>query len=179
LMSNQEYWEAAKILPIVCLGFILGSLTYPFQTGILIKKKTMYLLYVTTISGITALSLNFILVPHFGAYGCAAAGCLAVTITCAITFFLSQRMYSIKYDYGAWGKALGVAIAIFFISQSIPSSSIWHSLIIKSLLALLFPAGLFYLKCFSPDEAESLKAYRDRFLVWSLRNGKRIGRALL
>jgi len=88
-------------------------------------------------------------------------------------------MYTINYDYGAWGKALGVAIVIFFISQLIPSNSIWYSLIMKSLLALLFPASLFYLKGFRPDEVESLKAYRDRFLGWSLRNGKRIGRALL
>ena len=30
----------------------------------------------------------------------------------------------------------------------------------KSFLALLFPASLFYLKCFRPDEVESLKTYK-------------------
>ena len=93
-------------MPIVCLGIVLGSLTYPFQTGILIKKKTKYLFYITTISGVTALCLNFILVPHFGAYGCAAAGFLAITITCAITFLRFTKDVSVSNMIMARGGRL-------------------------------------------------------------------------
>jgi O-antigen/teichoic acid export membrane protein len=178
LMSKQEYWQAAKILPIVCLGLILGSLTYPFQTGILISKQTKYLFYISTITGIIALLLNFILVPYFGALGCAVAGLLAATLTCLITFVISQRIFYVKYDFVAWGKTLLIAGFIYFASLFLPRESILFSISMKSLLTTVFPIGMYYSKCFSPEEIESLKQYRDEVLKWSLVNGRKFIKVL-
>jgi len=178
VMSKHEYWEAAEILPIVCLGIAFGSLTYPFQTGILIGKQTKYLFYISTISGTMTVLFNFLLVPLIGAYGCALTGLMTGGLTCIITLMISQRIYHVNYNYVAWGKALFLAILIYSASKLTTADTNFLSLSIKSIMALFFPLGLYYFNCFKLEEIEVFRKLWNRLLEGLLGNGRKIFKAL-
>jgi len=156
-MSKPEFWEAAKIVPIVCLGLVFGSLTYPFQTQMLISKRTKNLFFITTVSGVVGLLLNFALIPRFAAFGCAVARIIAIVIECGITFVISHKIFKIRYDFLGWGKALSLGVAFYLVSLMISQNSQMVSLIFKILLMTAFPFGLCLLGCFSREELRSAR----------------------
>ncbi|MCA9469035.1 MAG: oligosaccharide flippase family protein [Nitrospira sp.] len=108
ILTAQEYWPAEHIIPILAASILVGSLAYPFQTGILYMKETRYIFFVTAISGFVKIGANIVMIPSLGALGAALAFLLTAVVSVSCTLFYSQHLFPIQYDYRALSKIGGI-----------------------------------------------------------------------
>lgn len=69
IMSAPSFWGAYKVVPLITLSIILGGIIYIFQTGIFLIKKTKYIFYITSLTAILILILNWLFIPKFHMFG--------------------------------------------------------------------------------------------------------------
>jgi O-antigen/teichoic acid export membrane protein len=157
IISTPEYHGAYKVVPLIMFSYILVGGYSLMQIGLLIVKKTKYIAYMVTISAVTCLGLNLLLIPKIGIWGAIFGTLGSYSILFVINFILSNGQYHIKYEYIRILKLLLIAVLIYFISLLVNFNSIIFSLIIKSLLVLLYPLILFLIRFFTEKEINQAK----------------------
>ena len=159
LLSKPEFWDASKIVPIVMLAQCLGCLIYPFQTGILIKKKTKYIFYISMFSGTLKIGLFLLLIPSFGAYGAAIGLMILNAVIAFCTYSIAQKIYPIHYNESEWVKILLVGTFLYLGSLMYSFNSITTSVIVKVPHVILLLVFFYYLKIFSSKEVKVIKSF--------------------
>lgn len=114
VMSQPEYWGAAEVLPILLFAAVVGMAIYPLQTGILYRKKSKHLFYISVATALTSAGVNFALIPRFGVFGAAWAQLAVAAVGVALTHAISRRYFQVTYDVAKLAKAL-VLLAAFLI----------------------------------------------------------------
>jgi len=96
---NSAYWEGVEIVPVVMLSYIFYGLYVNFIVGIYIEKKSAYLPYITVISALVNIGLNFIFIPKIGIMGAALSTAVSYFVMALLIFIVLQKIYPIKYEY--------------------------------------------------------------------------------
>lgn len=156
LLSPSQYWDAASIIPILAIGAIIGSVIYPFQTGILYAKKTRYVFYVSLIASLTQILLNVSLIPRFGAFGAALAVVLIALITALSVNWFSQRFYTVDYNYRDLAKVGGLCGFLMGVLWLLQGERGAFSVLAKGIALLSYPACLVMIGCFRKEELEGM-----------------------
>lgn len=158
VMSKPDYWPAADILPLLMVGSLLRVITYPLQTGILYEKKTRYIFYIGLLSAITSSVANFLLIQWAGLIGACIALVLTATIILIVTNRISQRYFSVRYEYRR--LCMIAAITIFFYLLSLPfiHQPLYWGVPLKLSLYLIFVILLINSKLLDPEEIAWLKS---------------------
>jgi O-antigen/teichoic acid export membrane protein len=159
LLAAPEYRAAHRLVPVVVLGYTISGLTYFFQTGILYKKKTSYVFYITVVSGVTALAANALLIPRFEAAGAAGALVLRSVVTVAVTYAVSNRLYPLLCDRWQLAKMYIAAGALYAASRLLPASPLAVSLGGRNAVWLCFPVAVLLLGCVARQELADLGAW--------------------
>lgn len=162
IMTGEAFWGAYKVVPLVSLGYVFLGLSYIFESGIHIKKRTYLNLISTGISLIVCLIFNFLLIPHIGMMGSAWATLFSFVVLATITSTFSIKVYPISYEWARLGKLFFVAILIYYLSQLINSDKISISLFSKIFFFMLFPFLLFLFNFF---ERKELIKLQELFLI--------------
>ena len=71
-----------------------------FVVGIYVKKKTIYLLFVTGSAAIINIILNYLLIPEYKMWGAAFSTAAAYVVMAYLLFLVSRRLYPVTYEYG-------------------------------------------------------------------------------
>ncbi|MDQ7016373.1 MAG: hypothetical protein Q9N68_08360, partial [Gammaproteobacteria bacterium] len=147
VLSAPEYWAAAGIVPILLLGVIVQTNSYCFQTGILIHKKSQYILYIIMASTSVNLMMNYLMVVYFelAGYGAAIAYTCGTLSTALLTNVVSQRLYAVPYPFMKMSMVLVLGVLTYLFSLLIPSGVVWLSLLLKSTLLVAFFVLLYFL----------------------------------
>lgn len=156
LLSPSQYWDAASIIPILAIGTIIGSLIYPFQTGILYAKKTRYVFYVSVIAGVLQVLLNISLIPRFGALGSALAVLLIAAVNVISVNWFSQRLYPVDYNYrdlAKLGGLCGILLGALWLLQGEGGA---FSVLAKGIVLLSYPVWMVMIGCFRKEELEGM-----------------------
>jgi O-antigen/teichoic acid export membrane protein len=97
LVAAPAFGEAASIIPIVCLAYLLFSLHEHFKVPALLAKRTLTLLPGVVTAAAANIVLNLLLIPLLGPSGAAWASVL----TFAIFSFLGLWRYRLidRYEY--------------------------------------------------------------------------------
>jgi len=172
IMADSRFWGAYKIVPIIVLANIIFSLHYHLNMGILIAKKTKYLAYINFSNGAFILVLNYFLISRYGMFGAAYAALVAFIYKISLTYYLSSRHYKIHLEFLRIFKILFVSALIYTISVFIRIESVYLDGLAKVLLISTYPAVLYLVKFFYPEELQKAAAYvkpRVRFLRNALR----------
>jgi len=138
LVASAEFQSAYHIVPFVFLPLILNGMTYIFQTGMLIKKKTKYTFYTSAISAVLMIIMSRILVPKIGMYGAGLANVITAVCVCVMTWSYSRRLYPIKYEINRLLKIFFVSTVIYLLAVSFLAENI----IARVLLFISFPLFL-------------------------------------
>ncbi len=93
LLAKSEYAFAARLVPIIALGWLFNVLTTLSDIGILISKKTWMKPLATGVVSVIAVALQFLLTPRFGVIGAAVATALTNMALFLIVRTISQRFY--------------------------------------------------------------------------------------
>ncbi len=138
LMTTEEFYSAKLFIPLLVLSMIIFGMRYHFQIGILIKKKTKYLLYINFFAGIINLLLNFVMISRFGIWGAVLSINVSYGITTVLNYIVSQKLYRINFDLVKVFKLFAILISLNFISMQVSYNSLLISLIAKILLFTLY-----------------------------------------
>ncbi len=147
LVSSAAYVSAYHYTPILLLGVIVSAMSYCFETGILYKKKTKYIFYISSVDFVVKIGLNLALIPFLGLYG--AAITYLVTNLCHATLInrVSQRLYPVTYYYLDMAKIVSIGVVIYLLSLGMGQQHLYMSILVK--LALI---GIYVLAVYLVDQ---------------------------
>lgn len=157
IIAAPEYRSAYQYVPIILLGYILFGAYQFVQFGILYRKKTSYLAISNLVVAIINILANMLLIPHYKIWGAAYATLLSFFLLFVISYILSQKLYYINFEKYRLAKLLLAASLCFTASIYIDTQSIMLSIFLNSIILLLFPIVLFFIRFYTLEELRKIK----------------------
>ncbi|MDO5341027.1 MAG: polysaccharide biosynthesis C-terminal domain-containing protein [Bacteroidia bacterium] len=112
--------ESSKILIVLMGSFVSISVTYIFGTLLTANGNLKYLNIVAAGGVVLNLTLNFIFIPRFQAFGAAFTSLCVQFTTCMIQFFIAKKIFDIQLGASFWLKLVIFIVAIslttYFVS---------------------------------------------------------------
>lgn len=144
VLTPPEYWPAANVLGIGAVGLVFYGTVQMTVLGVSIAKKTILINYAAWTAAATALLLNLLLVPQFGAVGAAVATLCAYVVLTSLLLFWSQRLHPMPLDWRKLGYSLAlVALALAGGALARTVEIGVAAILLKSLVILFAIAGAF------------------------------------
>jgi O-antigen/teichoic acid export membrane protein len=152
ILAPPSYYPIIKLIPVIMIGAIFSALFFIPVRAIYQHKKTIYLPIIIIIGITTNVALNLILIPKFSILGAALATMIASFILFALCFFISQRLYRVRYHYLRLLKVLGICLACFVLHIVTKDYPLFISFMLNILIMILFPALLLLTRFFEKRE---------------------------
>jgi O-antigen/teichoic acid export membrane protein len=157
VMSEESFWSAYHLVPVLCITFVLKGLIAITGAGILIESKTKYKAISTTVAMIVALLLNYLLIPRWGGYGAATAGLLAMSVRLGIDAFYSQRLLRVDYQWAKIFQISGMYILAVVASHYIDIENIYYSIAANAGVMLAFAIAVYFSPFLSGDDRQMVR----------------------
>lgn len=132
LLTPKSYHGAIDVVSILCL--LYGTYFFGKQPQLVYTKKTALISYITVTSMVLNIIINIPMIKYFGYKGAAYGTLAAGIISGSINFILSQKYYSIEWEY----KKVLAIYGIFFTSTLL-------SIIFKDLMVVYIYRAVFKL----------------------------------
>ncbi len=175
IMADPKYHSAYQVTPLIVLTYIMGGVYYHAQVGILLAKKTKFILYIQIVGAIVGIVLNIALVPFLGIWGAATAILAAWTLLTVLAYRISERYLHVDFEFTRIGKMLAVAVVLYGISLYMDiSTNVYLNLSLRLLVASTFPLALILVRFYEPVEVRKILELSKS--AWSLvrrRTGRR------
>ena len=154
--KDPSYYESYRYIPLMLLAFCFQGQQYVFTISLHYTKTVSYLVWITLSAAILNLAFNWFLIPKYGLYGSAVAVNLSSLFMTYLTYIISQRKYHIPYELNKVIMILIVAIVIYLATTFIPVDNASLSIILKSIVVLLFPVLLYPLGFYDAIELSTI-----------------------
>lgn len=134
LVINENYWSAVQVIPILTLGEIFSAYSTLFiHTLFYFRDLTKYVAVSTFLGAVISIGTSFLLIPHFGIFGCAAAIVVANVVTCIIKAIISNRKIQIKSK-----RMFGFAFLSYGLGELFYSKRLVFKIILFALVTFLY-----------------------------------------
>lgn len=110
LLYKQYTWHAAHIFRMLMGCFAAFATTYVFGTLLTANGNLRYLNTMAVCGIVLNLTLNFILIPRYFAYGAAIASFVTQYILAGVQAYMAYRIFKLNLNYN-----LLIRFALFFI----------------------------------------------------------------
>jgi len=159
LVASEKYLDTVTIVPLLMLGVMIGSFSFPFSAGFHLKKDTKTILFITIVMALFNILLNFLLIPKFGLIGAVYATLFSHILFIFSSYLLSRKYFSfqisviilLKYSFFAvLSYCLGM-ISSQFVTQNL--------LLIIILKTIAFLATFFLLLYFFDRQTKNAINY--------------------
>jgi O-antigen/teichoic acid export membrane protein len=114
-LIGREYLSGLPIVPVVLFSYVLYGWYANFIVGIYLKKKTVWLPFITGSGLLAAVAANLLLIPRLGIMGAAWATCIGYGVMAAAMYLSEQRLYPIPYEFVRIVKLAAVTALVFWI----------------------------------------------------------------
>jgi len=124
ILLGPDFRDADGPVPLLAVGMVFFCFRHVSQTGAMIAKRPGYIAAVTSGAAITAILLNLLLIPRWGAMGAAGATAGAFGLEFLAMRVLSERAYPIGITLSETLTPLAIATAIWFgASVAVPDDA--------------------------------------------------------
>ena len=158
---HPDYWSGLSIVPVVLLAYGFLGIYNNLIAGIYIENKTSKLPAITFAGAFVNVAANFALIPVLGMMGAALATLLSYVVMAAVLYFIVQRVYPVRYEFGRLAKIAVALLIVFGCSLIIgvgPYRIVW-----KTLLLVVFCGLIYWMKFLEPAElGEILGMFKTR-----------------
>lgn len=117
VLLDPGYWAAARIVPLVVMGYLFHALFSLFDLSILQAKRTASVFLISVVAFAVNVALNFAMIPRWGIYGAAWATTLAYAVEAAGAFLLAQRSFPLLYRVPEILAGIAVAGGALWFTQ--------------------------------------------------------------
>ncbi len=153
----QKYWGGMGIIPIILGGYYFNGAITNFAAAFHITKKTKFITITMWLAAAFNIGLNVLLMPIIGIWGAAWATFAAYFMGAVTAYFLSKRIYTIRYEWGRIGIMTLILLGIYFSTIEVTSGMGALSMFLIRLGALvLFGLLLYVFKFFTPAEIKQI-----------------------
>ena len=152
VMATPAYFAAASVVPVVGFALALDGLTFTFNIGVLLSKKSYLRMAAVVAAAIVNLALNVLLIPRWGMMGAAWATLFGFLVQVCVALTLSLREYYVPYHWTRLLSAIGLAIGIYLASIELTMSNVILSIVVKTLLLGIYPLTLLALGFFQRED---------------------------
>ncbi|MCD6162697.1 MAG: oligosaccharide flippase family protein [candidate division Zixibacteria bacterium] len=166
IISSPEYYNACFIVPIIAFSYILSGAYFYMQLGLLITKKTKYIAYIVIIIAAINMGLNFLLIPRIGIWGAAYSTVISYGLLCIFNYYVTQKIYYIKYQILRVFKLFIVALALYVLAFYVKVDNFIISITIKFIISLSYPIVLYLVKFYEPDELIKIKELIGELVIY-------------
>lgn len=153
-LLGEEFWEGTVVVPIIFLAYIFYAAYLNFIIGIYLEKKTKYLPFITGAGILGNVIGLYALIPMFGYVGAAWARVFAYIIMATALYFVGQKLYPMRYEWGRLAKMAAVVALLFFVGRS---GQFMPSILLKTLLFLAYPLILWLARFFEKSELSAAR----------------------
>jgi len=158
VMTTPEYWPAADLMPMLALASIMGVVTVPLQTGILYKKRTQELLYITIVAAGCGLPLAWGGAKLFGLHGVCGAMAVTSVLTVALTGWYGHRHFPVRYEAGKLAALAALWCAFVYLPLAMPPLTPLAGMASKAALLVAFAILLVVLRIVDAAELRQAMA---------------------
>jgi O-antigen/teichoic acid export membrane protein len=117
LSLDYRYRAAARVVPLVVMGYLFHALFSLFDLSILHAKRTASVFLISLLAFTVNLALNFAMIPRWGMYGAAWATTIAYGVEAAAAFFLAQSFFTLPYRVHELLAGIAVASGALWLTQ--------------------------------------------------------------
>jgi O-antigen/teichoic acid export membrane protein len=143
ILTTPKYYGAGWVASILAFSYLAIGLTSIADIGTAIAKKTAPLGFISVISAIILVLLNFQLIPALGKEGAALAICISQFIVPIYMFYRSNKVYPIPYKFKVATLITFYLLAVSIAGRLIDTGNVWYNIVIK-LGILLSSVVVFY-----------------------------------
>jgi O-antigen/teichoic acid export membrane protein len=93
-----EYAGAKKYAYMLCGGYFMWGLYNAFQAYLIYLQKNRQIMMIAILGMTVSLSLNFFMVPRYGAQGAAVSSVITYSIMAVACFLLVRKFYLLKHE---------------------------------------------------------------------------------
>ena len=154
--TNPAFREAAPVIPVVALAYLLHGVFLLGSIGIGISRRASYYPIVTAAAAATNVALNFLLIPRGGMVGAAWATVAAYAVMAGLGLAFSRKVYPIPFEAGRLAR-LSAAGLLTWAASTLAPEALWPAVGVKLGALLLFPALLGVMGFLAPSERAFLR----------------------
>jgi O-antigen/teichoic acid export membrane protein len=154
--SDKSYYHAFEVVPLIVLAYVFYGISMISSLGMHLTGNNKYAAYITIFCAGLNIGLNFWLIPIFGMMGAALNTVIAYIFLDIFSNIASNRYYKIQYEYFKLIRLITLGILIFIISLVISDYELLIRVLFKSILILIFPIAVIFIKYFDKQELDSI-----------------------
>jgi O-antigen/teichoic acid export membrane protein len=154
--TNPAFREAAPVIPVVALAYLLHGVFLLGSIGIGISRRASYYPIVTAAAAATNITLNLALIPRHGMMGAAWATVASYAVMAGLGVAFSQRAYPIPFEASRLFRLSAAGLATHFVSTFAPAA-LWPAVGVKLASLFVFPLLLGLMGFFGPSERAFLR----------------------
>jgi len=111
LLVPPAYYAAYSVIPFLAAGFLFFTSAHVSVVAILVKNKTVYIMFACWLVAGLNLLLNRLLIPLFGMVGAGVATGLAYMLFAAGYAFISRKLWPVDYPRQVTTALLAIPLA--------------------------------------------------------------------
>jgi O-antigen/teichoic acid export membrane protein len=113
LMIGENFREGRDVIPILLVAYIFFGAVFNLSFWYKLNDKTRYGALIAISGAVVTIAMNVWLVPLIGYMGSAWATLAAYAVMMALSFYLGQKFFPIRYDLRAIGSYTALAIILY------------------------------------------------------------------
>jgi O-antigen/teichoic acid export membrane protein len=121
LLTPARFHESAIYVPPVILGYLFLGFYFNVGMAIFYYKKTKLLPLITGFAAVCNITLNYLLIPRFGAIAAAWNTYACYAIMFAVYYVVAQRVRRFAYPIGRIVALSGLALLAVLVGRFIPA----------------------------------------------------------
>lgn len=154
--GNHDFLPAIGLIPLLCLTMIFRGLQSVVSLALHFVLKTRFNLYIVVITVLVNIVLNLFLIPLLGMYGAAISSLAANFLMLALFYLYAQKYYPIPYELFRMSKLLAAGVLPVILSLYIQPLNLYVAIGVKTILFLLYPVFLYWMKFYNAEEIRKL-----------------------
>lgn len=137
-LRDEAYWTALHIVPILLMASLFLGLYYNLSIWFKIEDKTYFGTIISVSAAFITITMNFLLIPHFGYEGSVVTTLFVYIYMCLFAYFTGKRHYPINYNIKKLGLYLAFTLILLVIGWNLKHSSKIISQLLKEIPILIF-----------------------------------------
>jgi O-antigen/teichoic acid export membrane protein len=157
LVAPPDFADAAAVVPLIALAYLLGGLSLLMMTGMGVAKQTTSLAWIAGVAAVVNVGMNLVLIPLWGMEAAAATTVVANAILVVGAWFYSERIYPVPYEWTRIGLVTAIACVVIVGAWLVTPSGTLANLGWATACWIAFVLLLFLTDAVAPAERERLK----------------------
>ncbi|MBN2031134.1 oligosaccharide flippase family protein [bacterium] len=167
---NSDYWSAYRIVPVISLAYVFSGANWVVSLGLFLKKKTQRVAFNNILVVLLNIGLNFLLIPKLKLIGASIATLISYMTLYLLSYYSSGKYYQIPFENIKLLKMFGLSLLLYCLSSIVSDGNMLWSILIKMVLLLFFPFGLYFLGCYEKNELERIRMVKFSNIIQKFRN---------